>query len=72
MELKAGGLLEPGADLFAMVDTHIVTDDVDEGDGGGSLKLDMFEKGYEFFLSLTTEALATDFSCPCVEGSKEI
>lgn len=72
MELKPGVLLEPFPHLFPMVDTHIVTDDVNDGNGGGRLPIDPVEKADEFLLSLAAEVQTDDFAGSGIEGRKEV
>jgi hypothetical protein len=72
VELKPGMILEPFSHLFSMMDTHVVTDAVDEGNGRGSLPINMFKERDEFFLPFAAKALTDDVSGSGVEGGKEI
>lgn len=72
MKLKSGMFLEPCLHLFSMVNAHIVANDMDEGDGIGSVPVDLFKKGNEFLLPFAAETLSDDISGSGVECGKEV
>lgn len=78
MKLKPGVLLEPFLYLLSMMDTHIVTDDVDEGDRRWGPSVYVLKEADKLNLSFAREALADHFSgsgvkcCKKVEGSSPL
>lgn len=55
-----------------MMNTHVVTDNVDEGNARRGLPVDTFKKADKFLLSFSGKALPDHFSRSGVEGGKEI
>lgn len=72
MELKSGMLLEPFLHLLSMVDTHIVTDDVDESNERRGFLVDVLKKRDEFLLPFSAEVLTDDFAGSGIESGKKV
>ena len=72
MELEARMFLKPFLSLFAVMDTDIVANDVNQSNLGWGGLIHVLKEGDEFLLPFTSEALAWDMPGLCIEGGKEV
>src|SRR5512145_257647 len=72
VHLEARMLLEPGANLLAVMNADVVADDVDELDLRRRFLVDLLQEFDELDLSLSPTTDSEDLSGPGVERSKEI
>ena len=72
VKLKPGMFLEPFLDLFAMMSSDVVTNDMNQSDLRWNFPVYMIEKGDELLLSFAAAAPADDLSRPGIEGGKKI
>jgi hypothetical protein len=68
MELEARMFLKPSLSLFAVMDTDIVANDVNQSNLGWGGLIQVLKEGDEFLLPFTSEALACDMPGSCIEG----
>jgi len=72
MELEARMFLKPFLSLFAVMDTDIVANDVNQSNLGWGGLIHVLKEGDEFLLPFTSEAWACDMPGSCIEGGKEV
>ncbi len=78
MELEPGVMLEPFLYLLSVVNAHIVTDDVDEGNERWGMSVYVLKERDELYLPLAREALTDGVAgsgvkcCKKIEGSSPL
>jgi hypothetical protein len=60
------------ADFFAVIGPRLVADDMNCGDPGRNLRVEMRQERDEFSLPLAPVTLPVDLSCPGIERGKQI
>ena len=72
MKMKSGMVFQPSLYLFARVHPQIVTDNMDDINGGTYLFLHACQEGNEFRLALAFGTLSVDDAGAGIEGGKEL
>jgi len=72
MKLKSGMVFEPLPDLFALVDSEVVSDHVDGPDARGYFTVEALKELDEFRLAFALAAEAIHVTVARVKGGKEL